>query len=121
MGVKRHIMPVDLPQSVGISGAEINLTVRAVSTGDLCCNLAESMSALKTCIFSKHCHEVTAFLLWIGTYCVSCVVEQRSRVKDLSSLLGYDDSCLAAIRHVKSIINVVQPRPNIRSHSVLLS
>ena len=36
MGVKRHIIPVDLPQSVSISGAEINRTVRAVSTGVLC-------------------------------------------------------------------------------------
>ena len=33
MCVKRHIMPVDLLQSVSISGAEINLNVRAVSTG----------------------------------------------------------------------------------------
>ena len=119
MGVKRHITPVHLPQSVSISGAEINLTIRAVSTGVLCCSLAESMSALKMCIFSKHCHEVRGFLLWIGTYCISCVGEQRSRVKDLSSLVGYDDSCLAAIRHVKSIIRLVKPRPNIRSHSVL--
>ena len=47
MGVKRHIMPVDLPQSVGISVAEINLTFQAVSTGVLCCNLAESKSVLK--------------------------------------------------------------------------
>ena len=31
-------------------------------------------------------------LLWIGTYCISCVVQQRSRVKDLSSLVGYDES-----------------------------
>ena len=115
------IIPIDLPQSVSISGAEINLTVRAVSTGVLCCDLAESMSALKMCIFSKHCHEVTRFLLWIGTYCISCVAEQRIRVKDLSSLVDYDDSCLAAIRHVKSIIRVVQPRPIIRSHSVLFS
>ena len=84
-------MPVNLPQSVSISGAEINFTDRAVSTGVLCCNLAES-----------------------------CVVQQRSRVTDLSSLVGYDDSCLAAIRHVKSIIRVIQLRPNIRSHSVLL-
>ena len=68
---------------------------------------------------SKHCHEVTGFLLWIGTYCTSRVVQQRSRVKDLFSLVGYDDSCLAAIRHVKSTIRVVQPRPNILSHSVL--
>ena len=77
-------MPVDLPQSVSISGAEINLTFRAVSTCVLCCNLAESKS-------------VSVF-----------------------SLVGYDGSCLAAIRHVKSIVRVIQPRPNIRSHSVLL-
>ena len=68
----------------------------------------------------KHCREVTLFLLWIGTYCISCVVQQTSGVKDLSSLVRYDDSSLAAIRHVQSIIPVVRPRPNIRSHSVLL-
>ena len=90
-------MPVDLPQSVSISGAEINLTVRAVSTGVLCCNLAESKSVLKMCI-PKHCREVTGFLLWIGKYCISYVVQQRSRVKDLFSLLGYDNRCLAASR-----------------------
>ena len=77
MGVKRHIIPVDLPQSVSISRTEINLTVRAVSTGVLCCTLAESQSVLEMCI-SKHCHEVTGFLSWIGTYCISCVVQQRS-------------------------------------------
>ena len=92
-------MPVDLPPSVSICGAEINLTVRAVSTGVLSCNLAESKAVLKMCI-SKHCRGQTGFLLLIGTYCISCLVQQRSRVKDLFSLVGYDDSCLAAIRHV---------------------
>ena len=67
----------------------------------------------------KHCREMTLFLLWIGTYCLSCVVQQTSGVKDLSSLVRYDDSSLAAIRHVQSIIPAVRPRPNIRSHSVL--
>ena len=38
----------------------------------------------------------------------------------MSSLVRYDDSSLAAIRHVQSIVPVVRPRPNIRSHSVLL-
>ena len=67
----------------------------------------------------KYCHEMTLFLLWIGTYCISCVVQQTSGVKDLSSLVRCDDSSLAAIRHVQSIIPLVRPRPNIRSHSVL--
>ena len=116
MGVKRHIMTGDLPQSVSIIGAEINLIFRAVSTCVLCCNLAESKSVLKLC-FSKYCQ--TGLLLWIGTYCITCVVQQRSRIKDLFSLDGYDDSRLAAIRHDKSIIRIIQPRPNIRSHSVL--
>ena len=67
----------------------------------------------------KHCREMTLSLLWIGTYCISCAVQQTSAVKDLSSLVRYDDSSLAAIRHVQSIIPVGRPRPNIRSHSVL--
>ena len=91
MGVKRHIMPVDLPEGESISGAEINLTVCAVNIGVLCWNLAESKSVLKMCI-SKHCHEVIGFLSWIGTYCISCVVQQRSRVKNFSFIVGYDES-----------------------------
>ena len=46
MGVKRHIKPVDLPESESISGAEINLTVCKVSSSVLWCKLAESKSVL---------------------------------------------------------------------------
>ena len=49
MGVKRHIVPVDLPEGESISGAEINLTVCAVNIGVLCWNLAEIKSVLKMC------------------------------------------------------------------------
>ena len=52
----------------------------------------------------KHCREMTLFLLWIETYCISCVVQQTSGEKDLSSLVRDDDSSLAAIRHAQSII-----------------
>ena len=61
IGVKRHIMPVDLPESESISGAEVNGTVCAANSGVLCWNLAESKSLLKMCI-SIYCHEVTGFL-----------------------------------------------------------
>ena len=91
MGVKRHIMLVDHPESESISGAEINVTVCAVNNGALCWNLAESKSVLKMCIL-KHCHEVTGFLSWTRTHCISCVGQQRSRVKDLSFIVGYDES-----------------------------
>ena len=74
MGVKRHIIPVDLPEGESISGAEINLAVCAVSNGVPCCNLAESKSVLRMCI-SEHCHEVRGFLSWIGTYGINCVVQ----------------------------------------------
>ena len=67
----------------------------------------------------KHCHEMTKFLLWIGTYCISRVGQQTSGVKDLSFLVRYDDNCLGAIRHIQSIIRAVRSRPNIRSRSVL--
>ena len=78
MSVTRHIMLFDLSQSVIISGAEINLTVRAVSIGVLCCNLAESTAGCVEDVHFKTCHDVIGFLLWIGTYCISYVVQQRS-------------------------------------------
>ena len=40
MGVKRHVIPIDLSESESISGIEINFTVSAISNGVLCCNLA---------------------------------------------------------------------------------
>ena len=45
-------VPVDLPESESISGAEINGTVCAANSGVLCWNLAEncSKSVLKMCI-----------------------------------------------------------------------
>ena len=48
-------MPADLPESVSISGAEIKLTVCAVSNGVLCSNLAESKSVLKMCPEGRRC------------------------------------------------------------------
>ena len=113
MGVKTHLS-VNLPQSVNISGAEINLTLRAVTTYRyvLCCNLAPSMSALKMCKFSNIVMKWQHFFCGLG-HTVWCVIKQTSRVKDLSSLVIYDDSCLAAVRHVQSILRVVRPRPNI--------
>ena len=47
-GILYNVMGV---QSDSISGADINLTLRAITTYVLCCNLAPSMSALKMCIF----------------------------------------------------------------------
>ena len=53
MGVKRHIIAVDLPESESIGGAEINLTVGPVGDSVLCCNLAESKSVLKYTVQSS--------------------------------------------------------------------
>ena len=118
MGVKTHLS-VSLPQTVSISGAEINLTLRAVYHSCPMLQFGSKHVGIEDVHIFKHCHEMTELLLWIRTYCISCVVQQTSGVKDLSSLVRYDDSSLAPIRHVHSIIPVAQPRPNIRSHSFL--
>ena len=54
----------------------------------------------------KHCHEMTLFLLWIGTYCISCVVQQTSGVRDLSSLIdGFQSRDETAMLVHKTIAN----------------
>ena len=105
MGISTHLMPVDLPRSVSVCGAEINVVVHAVSNGVLCCNLSESKSTLAMLILNN-CHQITGFLLWLGNYCISCVFHQRNRVKNLFSLFSYDDSCSPAIKHIKGIKDI---------------
>ena len=80
-------MPVDLPESESISGAEINRTVCASNSGVLFCNLAEQICVEDQMSTSKHWHEVTGFLSWIGTYRIGCVVQRSSKVKDLYFLV----------------------------------
>ena len=106
IAVKTH-MSIDLPQSVSISGAVINLSLQARTTDVQCCNFPPSISPLNMCIFS------------IETYCISSINEQRSRLTHLSSLITYNYSSLAGITKILSIITEVQPRPDIRSNSVL--
>ena len=119
MGVKTHLS-VNLSQSVSISGAEIKPYSLGCNHSCTMLQFGSKHVGIEDVHISNHCHEVTGLLFCIATYCISCVVQQISRVNDLSSLVRYDDSCLAAIRHVQSIICVVRARPKIRSHSVLL-
>ena len=74
MGVKRHIMPVDLPQTVSTCGADINLTFRAVSSCVLCCNLVDSLQrakldiahldVLSTICYTFFMKEINPILIW---------------------------------------------------------
>ena len=52
IAVKTH-MSIDLPQSVSISGAVINLSLQARTTDVQCCNFPPSISPLNMCIFSN--------------------------------------------------------------------
>ena len=77
MGVKTHVS-VNLPQSVSISGAEINLTLWAVTTSCPMLQFGSRHVCIEDVHIFEHCHEMTLFLLWIGTYCIGCVVQQHS-------------------------------------------
>ena len=103
IAVKTHIS-IDLPKSISISGVVINLSLQARTTDDQCCNFTPSISPENMCIFSS----------------LSCINEERSRLTHLSSLIKYNYRSLAGITKILPIIKVVQPRPNIRSDSVLL-
>ena len=102
MGIDRHIMPADLPKTVSVYGAEMNVVLHTESHGVLSCNLIESKSTLEMLILNN-CRQITGFLLWLGTYCISCVFQQSNRIKQLFSLLAYDDSCSPAVKHIKGI------------------
>ena len=85
-------MPVDLPSKVTISEVDINCTIYFGSSGVLCCKLSESKYILKMLI-SRYCDSVTGFLLWLGMYCIGCVVQKRTVKKwrrNIFSLVAYE-------------------------------
>ena len=67
--------------------------------------------------YERYINKVIVIIIILYNLCGSANKWSKGFVS--SDLVRYDDSSLAAIRHVQSIIPVVRPRPNIRSHCVL--
>ena len=81
---------VTLPDSVTIFGTNINVHVNEVSHRELS-NLTESRIFLETLILRNHTGK-TGFLMWISSYCIACIYQQNTKVKQLFSPLTYEDS-----------------------------
>ena len=57
----------------------------------------------------------TGFLLWLASYCITCIFQQTVREKYMSSLLTCEDTCEPAIQQIKisGISPLVQAISNI--------
>ena len=62
MGINRHLTPADIPNSVAICGAEINVVIHSLSQGKLSCNSTDSKPSFEKLILNNH-HGRTGFLL----------------------------------------------------------
>ena len=53
----------------------------------------------------------TGFLMWISSYCIACIYQQNTKVKQLFSLLTYEDSHSPAMKqtiHIRGVDNLVE-------------
>ena len=111
---KYYLTSVTLPDSVIIFGTKINVHVNEVSHEELS-NFTESRISLETLILRNHTGK-TGFLMWISSYCIACIYQQNTKVKQLFSLLTYEDSHSPAMKQTKSICglnNLVEEINNI--------
>ena len=105
---------VTLPDSVTIFGTNINVHVNEVSHRELS-NLTESRISLETLILRNHTGK-TGFLMWISSYCIACIYQQNTKVKQLFSPLTYEDSHSPAMKqtiHICGVDNLVEEINNI--------
>ena len=61
----------------------------------------------------------TGSLMWISSYCIACTYQQNKKVKQLFSLVTYEESESPAMKHAKHIHgvnNLVQEINNIVQH-----
>ena len=106
MQSKYCLTSVTLPDSVTIFGTNINVHVNEVSHRELS-NLTESRISLETSILSGP----TGFLMWISSCCKVCVYQQNTKVKQLFSLLTYENSHSPAMKQViliRGVDNLVE-------------
>ena len=90
MHCEHCVTSVTLPHSVTIFGTRINVHVSEVCHGELR-NLTESRISLETLILRNHTGK-TGFLMWISSYCMACIYQQNKKVKQLFSLVAYEES-----------------------------
>ena len=106
MQSKHCLTSVTLPDSVTIFGTNINVHINEVSHRELS-NLTESRISLETLILSGP----TGFLMWISSCCIVCVYQQNTKVKQLFSLLTYENSHSPAMKQViliRGVDNLVE-------------
>ena len=85
-----------------------------VSHGELS-NLTESRISSETLILRNQSGK-TGFLMWISSYCIACIYQQNTKVKQLFSLLTYEDSHSPAMKqtiHICGVNNLVEEINNI--------
>ena len=109
MQSKYCLTSVTLPDSVTIFGTNINVHVNEVSQRELS-NLTESRISLEALILRVHTGK-TSFLMWISSHCIAFISQQNTKVKQLFSLLTYEDSHSPAMKqtiHIRGVDYLVE-------------
>ena len=100
--------------SLDICAVEISVQLKAQSYGILSGSLNNTKNKLENLIFDNYSGN-TGFLLWLSSYCITCIFEQTVRAKYMFSLLTYEDTCEPAIQQIKisGLPSLVQAISNI--------
>lgn len=92
MGINRCLKMADLYRSLDICGVEISVQLKAQSYGMLSTSLNNTKNKLENLIFNNYSGN-TGFLLWLASYCITCIFQQTVRAKYTFSLLTCEDTC----------------------------
>ena len=109
MQSKHCLISATLTDSFTIFGTNINVHVNEVSHRELS-NLTESRISLETLILRNPTGK-TGFLVWISSYCIACIYQQNTKVKQLFSLVTNEDSHSPAMKktiHIRGVDNLVE-------------
>ena len=99
----------DLPNKLNIYGADVDVVFTAKSQGVLSNNTSLSKQVLHQFIAHNKKND-TGFLLWISTYCLSCIFQHQAEgTKFVVS--AFDDSetphLFQVVEDIDSLINII--------------
>ena len=102
----KYVFISDLPKKLDIGTVPVKVVHGARCQGYFCCNVAPSKQQLKTAILDNK-ESSTGFLMWISSYCISCVFQGHARQKMSYYVFEYNGPELTNVPKVFSDVDSV--------------
>ena len=105
MNTEKHLAINDLPSKVNICNVDVDITFNSKGEGVLTRKTTSSKQNLHELILNNR--NTTGFLLWVSTYYLSCIIQQKARGNTTFYTLAFENESMLCFHKVDDIGSLI--------------